>query len=210
MIMFFNKPPTISISDTVSFSGMPYIFDKKKKRQFAEGIIRVRRLPEGWTDDDYRKWWLPETDGKGKIIVPSRMSEKEKDRYGEAEGRNQIMNAGRTAVLSYIGSPSGSSTQWSQYFAVGTGAITATSPIDTTLANETARKLPASFAVSGTQVDINVQFGTTDAQFAYTNAGLFGNGATSTLNSGTMMTHALFVYTKGAFAISVDYIINIL
>lgn len=210
--MLFNQVKNkITIDETASFC-MPYIFGKKKfgRKQFAEGIIRVRRLPDGWTDDDYRKWWLPETDERGKIIVPARMSEREKDQYGMAEGRNQIMNAGRTAVLSYIGSPSGSTTQWSQFFAVGTGAITATTPIDTVLSNEVFRKAPASFAVNGTQVDVNIQFGTTDAQFSYTNAGLFGAGATSTLNSGSLFTHALFVFTKGAIAISCDYLINLL
>lgn len=210
--MLFNQSQKrTSIAETASFC-MPYIFGKKKfgRKQFAEGIIRVRRLPDGWSTDDYQKWWLPTTDGKGKILVPARMSEREKDRLGVAEAKNQIMNAGRNNVLSYIGSPSGSTTQWSQYFAVGTGGITATSPMDTALSNEVFRKIPASFAISGTQVDINIQFGTTDAQFAYTNAGLFGGGASSTLNSGTLMSHALFVFTKGAFSISCDYLVNLL
>jgi hypothetical protein len=211
--MLFNalKKENIAIADTTSFR-MPYIFGKKKlkRKQFAEGIIRVRRLPEGWTSEDYAKWWLPTTDGEGKILIPARMSEKEKERYQEAVGFNQIMNAGRTAVLSYIGSPSGSSTQWSQEFAVGTGLITGISPTDTSLSNEIARKIPASFSVTGTLVDINIQFGITDAVANYTNAGLFGNGASSTLGSGTMMTKALFSYSKGSFAIAVDYLINLL
>jgi hypothetical protein len=180
-----------------------------EKVKFAEGIIRIRRLPFD-TDEEYRRWWLPTTDGKGKILRPARMSEREKERYQEAEARNQIMNAGRSAVLSYIGSTSGSTTQWAQYFAVGTGAITAVSPTDTALSNEVFRKIPASFSVNGTLVDINILFGTTDAVVTMTNCGLFGAGATSTLGSGTMMSHALFAYSKGSFSIAVDYVINLL
>jgi hypothetical protein len=180
-----------------------------EKVKFAEGIIRIRRLPFD-SDEEYAYWWLPETDGKGKILRPARMSEQEKERYQEAEAKNQIMNSGRTAVLSYIGSPSGSTTQWAQQFAVGTGSITATSPTDTTLSNEVYRASPTSFAVNGTLVDISVSFGATTAQATYTNAGLWGAGATATLSSGVLMTKALFSYTKGNFSISIDYLLNLL
>ena len=182
----------------------------EEKVKFAEGIIRVRRLPEGWTDADYAYWWLPLTDDKGNILRPARMSEKEKERYQEAEGFNQIMNAGRTAVLSYIGSPSGSATQWAQYLGIGTGAITSTSPIDNSLSNEVFRKSPASFSVNGTAVDINVLLGTTDASVNMSNMGLFGNGATSTLGSGTLYSHSLFSYSKGSYSVSIDYLVNLL
>lgn len=207
MLFDTTKQPNMGVMETASFR-MPYIFGKKKKRQFAEGIIRVRRLPEGWSDTDYKYWWLPLTDGKGKILRPARMSEKEKERYQEAEGCNQIMNAGRTAVLSYLGSPSGSTTQWAQQLAIGTGAITSTSPTDTSLSNETMRQAPASFAVNGTAVDINVSLGTTS--ITMTNMGLFGNGATSTLGSGTLYSHSLFAYSKGAYSVSIDYLVNLL
>lgn len=180
-----------------------------EKLQFAEGIIRVRRLPFD-TEEEYRYWWLPETNGRGKILRPARMSEREKEKYQEAEGRNQIMNAGRTAVLSYIGSSTGSTTQWAQYLAIGNGAITAVSPTDTNLANEMFRKAPASFSVVGTQVDVNVQLAAADANTAITNIGLFGNGASSTIGSGTLYTHALFSYSKGSYAVAIDYIINLL
>lgn len=181
----------------------------KETKQFAEGIIRVHRLPFD-NDEEYEYWWLPKTNGRGKILRPARMGQREKARYLEVEGHNQIMNAGRSAVLSYIGSASGSTTQWSQYLAIGNGAITAVSPTDTNLANEVFRKTPSSFSVVGTQVDITTQLGSTDAQTSITNVGLFGGGASSTLGSGTLMTHALFSYTKGAYAVNVDYIVNLL
>jgi hypothetical protein len=178
--------------------------------QFAEGIIKIRRLPEDWTPEQYAYWWLPETNGRGKIIRPARMSEREKERYQVAEAHNQIMNAGRTAVLSYIGSASGSTTQWAQYFAIGTGAISAVNPTDTSLSNEVFRKAPATFSVSGTSVDINIQLATTDANVVMTNAGLFGNGASSTIGSGSLFTHALFSYSKGSYGVSIDYVLNLL
>lgn len=179
----------------------------KKKPAFAEGIIRVYRVPD---DLDLAYWWYPQTDGKGKILRQARMGREEKVRYQEAEGQNQIMNAGRTAVLSYIGSSSGSTTGWAQYLAIGTGAITATSASDTSLANEVFRTTQNHFSVNGTSVDINFALGTTDAQVVFTNLGLYGNGATSTLGSGTLYSHALFSYTKGSYTIQIDYVINLL
>lgn len=194
-----------AIYDMAAFTPPP-----NKKPEFAEGIIRIRRIPD-WSEDEYKYWWLPETDGHGKILRPARISEQEKEREHQiAEFSNLITTNGRNNVLNYIGSSTGSTTQWSQYFAVGTGAITAVSASDTSLSNEVFRKIQNSYSVSGTQVDVNFQFGTTDAEFAYTNAGIFGNGATSTLGSGQLQTHALFSFTKGAFAISIDYIINLL
>jgi hypothetical protein len=180
------------------------------KPQFAEGLIRIRRIPDSWSEADYKYWYLPETDKNGKILRPARISDYEKQQMQIAEAANQVMNQGRTQVLSYIGSPSGSTTGWAQYFAIGTGAITSTSPTDTSLANEIWRKSPTSYSVNGTLVDINVQMSTSDAQAAFTNCGIYGNGASSTLGSGSLLTHALFSFTKGAIAISIDYLVNLL
>ena len=148
--------------------------------------------------------------GKEKSYVLSRLNDRAKERYLEAEGSNQITNTGRTQVLTYIGSSSGYTTQWAQYLAIGTGSISATSPTDTSLANEVFRKAQTSFAVTGTVVDINFQLGTTDAEVTMTNVGMYGAGATATLGSGSLLTHALFSYTKGAYAITIDYLVNLL
>jgi len=180
-----------------------------KRKLFAEGIIRIRQIPAMWTEAEYRYWWLPETD-RGRIIRPARMSEREKEQYQIGEFRNAILNNGRTQILTFIGSSSGTTAPFCQYFAVGTGAISSVNPTDTTLANEVFRKAPASFAVNGTQVDINVQFGSTEAEYTYTNCGIWGVSATSTLGSGVLMTKAMCSFSKGAFGISVDYLINLL
>ncbi len=183
-----------------------------EQQQFAEGTLRFYRIPDEWDEDDFRYWWCPETDRRGNILRPARISKADKESCFVLEHivHNQIMNAGRSQILSYIGSSSGSSTAWAQYFAIGTGALTATTPSDTTLANEVFRKAPATYSTSGTEVDINIQLGSTDAEYTYTNAGIFGNGATATLGTGTLETHALFSYTKGAYAIAIDYLINLL
>lgn len=184
-------------------------YREKSTTPFLEGRIQVYRLPDGMSEQEYKDLWLPETDGKGTILRPARLSPQEKARHLDYETENDIMQAGRTAVLSYIGSGSGSTTQWAQYFAVGTGAISGITPQDSSLANEVFRKIQTSFAVNGTTVDINFQFGTTDAQTTYTNAGLWGNGASGTLGSGTLYTHALFAYSKGAYAIAIDYLVDL-
>src|SRR5258708_23790882 len=94
-----------------------------KGKEFAEGIIRVRRLPDDWSEDDYRFWWLPEKDSEGRVIRPARMSPLEKDRYTTDVFENQIMTAARTQVLSYIGSSTGNTTGFAKYLAIVTVAI---------------------------------------------------------------------------------------
>lgn len=178
--------------------------------QFAEGIIRVRRLPPEWTEDDYRYWWLPERDDEGHLLRLPRMEEREKDTYTEAVFENLIMTAGRSQVLTYIGGTAGSTVAFGKYLGIGTGAILAPGPADTSLATETFRKLQAAFTVAGTQVDINFNLTSGDANVTMTNAGLFGGTATISLNSGTLETHALFAYVKGAWTIAIDYLINLL
>jgi hypothetical protein len=178
---------------------------------FAEGTIRIRLLPRELAEDEqlYRYWWLPELDANHQVLRPARITDATKDRMDLAVFHNMIMTAGRTQVLTFIGSSSGTTQAFTQQFAVGTGAISGVSPNDTSLANEIFRKVPTSYSVQGTEVDINIAFGTTDAEATLTNCGIFGVNATGTLGSGSLMTHALFSFTKGAFAIAVDYIINL-
>jgi hypothetical protein len=206
----------VSVSEQMRFTSprmYPFWFGGRRRRAqaFAEGILRVRRLPPELEDpDQYRYWWLPETDWRGHVLRPARLSEREKQGYQVAEFHNLITNNGRSQVLTFIGSASGTTPPFTQQFAVGNGAISGVNATDTSLANEVFRKAPASYAVQGTEVDINIVFGTTDAEYTYTNAGIWGVSASGTLGSGVLMTHALFSYTKGAYAISIDYIINVL
>lgn len=106
---------------------------------------------------------------------------------------NIACNVGRTVALDFLagnGTPSGIT-----YFAVGTGAGTPAAS-DTQLSAEVFRKAVSTVTLSGNQVLFGTLFNTTDANDNYTEAGLFGNGATATANSGTLFAHAAYYYDK--------------
>lgn len=166
-----------------------------------QGILRIRELPEEWTHEQYLRYWC----GEHAII-----SEREKERYTVVEVKNQLMVAGRTAILTYIGSTSGSTTPYGKYIAIGTGTLQATSPTDTQLVNEVYRVVQSAYTIQGSQVDCNFQIPSGSAQVVMSEAGLYGGSATSTLNSGTLDTHVLFSYTKGNYSISIDYLITLI
>lgn len=179
-----------------------------RESMHINGRIRARELPFE-TEEEWRYWWLVQRNESGQIIAPSRMSEREKDRYTVAESSNILVSSGITQVLNYIGSSSGNSTAFAQYFAVGNTAIGSVNSNDSSVAGEYFRAAPSASSVSGVQVDLSTLAGTTQANGSITNCGLFGNGASSTLGSGTMMTHALFNYSKGSTeSISFDYLLS--
>jgi hypothetical protein len=160
-----------------------------------EGILRIYEFSCDAEAQDLYAWW-------------PRLSCREKAREGKlvVEARNKLMSAGRTQILSFIGA-SGTTTAFSQYYAVGTGAIYTIQPSDVLLAGELFRAIPASFAVVGNAVTVTTPFSTGQANGTYTNAGLFGGGtATSTSGTGVLMTHLLYSYTKtSSVAIANDY-----
>ena len=175
-----------------------------EKVKFARGIIRVHEIPVDWSEAEYRYWWLPEKDNVGRVIRTARMSDREKQRYTVTEAENTLTSAGRTAVLNFLGN---TSVDFFQYFSVGTGLISAVSAADTDIVDELFRKAPASATPSGSQIDIATLFATSEGNGTYTNAGLFGNGATSSLGSGTLHAHSLFSYSKtSSVQISADYV----
>jgi hypothetical protein len=164
-----------------------------------EGIVRVYELSDAHLEDaDFQRWWRRFT-----------LSEKEREAKLVIEARNMLMNAGRTQLLNFVGS-SGSTNAFSQYYSVGTGAIYTVTPSDSTIAGELFRAQPASYSIVGNSVTISTNFTTAQANGTYTNAGLWGNGASATLGSGTLMTHMLYSYTKtNANAITSDYAITL-
>lgn len=179
-----------------------------RERLHICGLIRARAVPFE-TEDEWRFWWLCERDLSGKIIGPARMSDREKERYTVAESPNILVSGGITQVLNYVGSASGNSTGFAQQFAVGNIGVNQVTSADTSVAGEYFRAAPSTASVSGTQEDISVFAGTSQANGSITNAGLFGNGATSTIGSGTMVTHSLFQYLKtNANAVTFDYLLS--
>jgi hypothetical protein len=174
------------MSDTYKLTGMLRIYEVPEELWLVRWWKYVRK--KGW-----KYLTLEEKAREGKLVV---------------EAHNIVTSAGRTQILSFIGS-SGSTTAFAQYYAVGTGAIYTVSPADASLAGELFRAVPGSFSVVGNSVTITTLFSTAQGNGTYTNSGLWGNGATSTPGSGTLMTHLLYSYTKtSSNAIYNDYTIT--
>jgi hypothetical protein len=164
-----------------------------------EGVVRVYELSDAQLlDADFQRWWRRFS-----------LAEKEREARLVVETRNMLMNAGRTQLLNFVGS-SGSTNAFAQYYAVGTGAIYTVTPSDSSIAGELFRAQPASYSIVGNAVTVSTNFTTAQANGTYTNAGLWGNNATSTLGSGVLMTHMIYSYTKtSANAITSDYTITL-
>lgn len=172
------------------------------------GLIRARAVPFE-TREEWIKWWLPERNEAGQMMRAARISDREKERYTVAESSNILVAAGITQVLTFIGSSSGNSTAFAQYFALGNIGLTQVESSDTSVAGEYFRAIPSLASVSGVQQDLSVFAGTAQANGTITNCGLFGVNATATLASGTLMTHSLFSYGKiNTLAVTFDYLIS--
>lgn len=172
------------------------------------GHIRVREVPFE-TEEEWRRWWLPECSENGKILLPARMSEGEKERYSVADSTNILVESGIGQLLTYIGSTTGNTTAFAKYFAVGNVNITEVNSNDTSLANEYYRVAPSTSNVNDVQIDISSFFGASNGNGDITNGGLFGGSATATLGSGTLMTKSKMKYTKvDGQAVTFDYLIS--
>ncbi len=159
------------------------------------GIIKARELPHGCSQEDFVDWW-------------PRLTEQERERYTVYEHKNILTTTGRNQLLNFIASNNAVIGAFAQFFSVGTLNITAVSPGDTQVQGEIFRAVPTLITLTGQQVDISTYFGPSQANGVYSNAGLYGINATSTLSSGTLMTHALYVYNKlNTVAITSDYLV---
>lgn len=172
------------------------------------GLIRARAVPFE-SREEWAHWWLGEFNEQGQMLRAPRISEREKDRYTVAEAPNILVSNGITQVLNFVGSASGNSTGFAQWFAVGNISLAEVTSGDSSIAGEFFRGQVSQASISGTQQDLSTFVGTTQGVGNITNVGLFGNGATSTLGSGTMMTHSLFQYNKpSGVAITYDYLLS--
>lgn len=174
-----------------------------------KGIIKIRELPDpDWTPEQYGYWWLDEVNSSGKWVHAARMTEREKERYTLYEASNQVMSAGITQVLTFLGNSASNTAAFSQYLAIGNGTIFTINPLDTTLSTEFFRKAVTGYSTSGSLVTISTSLLSTDAVGAWSNMGLYGVAATATANSGTLMTHVLTTFTKTSIARTADYMIT--
>lgn len=82
------------------------------------------------------------------------------------------------------------------YVAIGTG--TAPSDTDVTLSNEQSRKFTTSFVDGFTLIKEGYWDETEANGVSFTNAGLFGDGATSTLNTGDLFVGGPINVTKNS------------
>lgn len=172
------------------------------------GLIRARAVSFE-SREEWEHWWLGEFNEKGQMIRAPRMSEREKERYTVAAHENILVSGGITQLLSYIGSANGNSTGFAQYFAVGNVALSQVNTNDNSVAGEFFRGAVSQASISGVQQDLSTFVGSTQGVGNISNAGLFGGGASGTLGSGTMMSHALFAYSKpNNQAITYDYLIS--
>ncbi len=171
-----------------------------------EGIYRIGIIPAEWSVEQYKYWWCDERDSSGRSIRAARMRPREKARYYVAEFRNMILSNGLNQLGQYI-TATGTSPILSQYFAVGTGAISKVTAADTLLAGEFFRKIPTGASNIGNQADVQTIFLAGEAVGTWTNCGVFGVSATGTANSGVLISKTLYAFTKGSVSVTNDWIV---
>lgn len=181
------------------------------------GIITIHKIPDEWTDEDFKRYWCPLTAPNGQILQPARISDEVKRAWmvplsnGELYAKNLITNNGISQLLTNHGVQAQASMQpFSQILSMGNGAITGVTRADTSVAGDGfatgARKAPASHANTGFSVTVTTNFLSTDAVGTITNLGFYGGGsATTTTGTGTLLSHALFNFVKGSTAYALNY-----
>lgn len=188
------------------------------------GVIVAREWDEAFTEEEYLLMLSGGTRKRREDAFSSYRSPRELpgwlmwqvqrdlDRHcrNRFDFKNVACNAGRTVVLNLIANQS-SAYQGVQVFAVGNSS-TIPAATDVQLGNELFRKSISNTAVSGSQLDVSTFFGTTDGNFVYAEAGLFGNGADPTItNDGTLFAHSAYTYTKtSSVTLTNDYFIQLL
>lgn len=183
----------------------------------VKGIVSLYKIPDYWTDDDFKKYWCPTTDEHHHVITPAWISKEEKERLLVKRTENLITNTGITAWLTNISvSGQGNTIPIFQILSVGNGAISGVTRTDTAVAGDGfttgARKAPTSFSIIGFTTNIATTFGVSDAIGTWTNLGIYGfktsgsQNATTTGGTGALMTHALFAFTKPSGAYALDYL----
>lgn len=167
-----------------------------QNRVGIDGHILLRELPHDCTLFDFLDMW-------------PKLTPKERDRYTVAEHHNTLTSSGRAQVLTYLSSSYATTLGFAQQFSVGTFPINTVSPGDTAVQGEIFRATPQTITITGTQVDVATYFGPSQANGSYTSCGLYGIAATSTLGTGTLMTHSIYKYNKqNGVPIVNDYLLN--
>lgn len=171
-----------------------------------KGIITVHEIPE-WCNEEFAARW-------------GAMSEDEKRHRqlrladGRWQAENLITNTGINLILKNLSYSGQSQLQpVTQILSMGNGALSGVTRTDTSVAGDgfgtNSRKAPSSFGVTGFVTTITTNLASGDANGTWTNVGFYGwsgsANATTTTGSGSLMTHALFPFVKGASAVAVAY-----
>lgn len=194
-----------------------------------DGRIIARAWPLGFDACEYRlllvggrrrRLAAPDayTQGGAPLYYLSDRERRQRERGLNAHARdvyethNIATTAGRTTLLNYVANTGGLTGV--QYFGVGTGAIPAgqSGPLssDTALWTEFYRQAISTATISNGQVDLSTIFSAGVGNATYTNAGIFGDGATGTSGSGVLFAHALYSYQKNASTVLTnDYYISL-
>lgn len=136
--------------------------------------------------------------------VKKRPKERKTSGLVVCRARNIVTTAGKNVMAGVFGSYIGYS--GAQYLAIGSG--TGGSLDGVALYTEVFRKVLTGVFLSGNQVDCSTFILAGEANFAWTELGLFGNGASATPGSGVMMTHATITLTGGSKANTQQYTVD--
>ncbi len=152
-----------------------------------EGTIYVYEVP-----------W--ETKAETALYLP-KMSKREKDKLLVARGKNLLTNAGKSLVLTFLGTPGAMSanTQYAEIFSLGSGVIAGVQATDTSVVGEysTCRQAPDGFTVIAPSTTITTTYTGSNGNASISNCGLYGENASTTNGTGTLHNHALITYSKG-------------
>jgi len=182
------------------------------------GIISLYKIPDIWTEEEFKYWWCPVTNEFGCILQPARMSDETKaNRLIQKPTENMLTNAGITLWLANnSASGQGNMYPFSQILSVGNGAFTGAIRTATSVSGDGfasgSRKAPVSNSQVGFQSTVVFNFASGDALGGWTNAGLYGYNtsspanATATSGTGTLMTIAPFIFNKISSAYAVNYV----
>jgi hypothetical protein len=184
----------------------------------VQAYISLYAIPEEFAQDDalFEYWWMPETaigeDGLSYIVRPARISEEAKaGRLVVPPVHNLITNAGITRMLlNQSVTAQGSMQPIAQILSVGNGTLSGVTRSDTAVIGDAfttgARKAPASNNQVGFLTTIITNFASGDAVGTWSNMGWYGGGsATTSAGTGVLYSHALFGFSKGSTAYSVNY-----
>lgn len=197
------------------------------------GNVSAYALPEEWSDEELRYWFVPETapgdDGLMRVVRPARFGNEQMEQRVLHRSKNIVTQAGLGAILNNLGviqqgSVNSENGLWpfAQILTIGSGpypfgSLLPGQGIPRTgynITSELGRKVPAAFNIVGFTTTILVNFGASDAVGTWTQLGFYGVAtplggifinATLTPATGSLYTWAPFSLVKGSSPVCVQY-----